>query len=89
MFTKSKKYAEYIKEHNEGSYASHTTYKFPNGYGAIVIHGAFTSELEATVIRWRDDHWSTDYSTPITNDVIGYIGYIDDLDAVLEEIYNL
>ena len=86
MFTKSNKYSEYIKEHNEGAFASHTTYKFPNGYGASVIHGAFTSELEATVIRWRDNHWSTDYSTPITNDVIEYI---DDLDAVLEDIYNL
>lgn len=86
MITKSSKYADYIKEHPSHALSEQTFYKFPNGYGASVVHGEFTYGLEAAVIRWHDDDWVIDSSTPITNDVVGYI---DDLDAVLEDIYNL
>lgn len=88
MITKSNKYADYIKEHPIQLTVEQTLYEFPNGYGANVIYGEHTFGLEVAVIKWNedDDTWDIDYSTPVTSDVISYI---DDLDAVLEEIYNL
>ena len=88
MITKSNKYAEYIKEHPSHVLREQTFYRFPNGYGASVVHGEFTYGLEVAVIKWSedDDTWDIDYSTPVTSDVVGYI---DDLDAVLGEIYEL
>ena len=86
MITRSEKYAEYIKEHPSYTIVERTFYEFPNGYGASVIHGDYTYGLEAAVIRWSDNTWDFDYSTRVTHDVIGYI---DDLDEVLEQIYKL
>ena len=94
MVTKSDKYADYIKDHPSYSTVEQTFYKFPNGYGASVIHGTSvifgisTYGLELAVIRWNKDggDWVFDYTTPITDDVVGHI---EDLDLVLEEIYNL
>lgn len=84
MITRSEKYAKYIKEHPSHALAEQTFYEFPNGYGASVVHGEFTYGLEAAVLQWHDDDWVIDASTPITNDVVKFI---DNLDAVLEDIY--
>ena len=88
MITKSNKYADYTKEYPSYSTAEQTFYEFPNGYGASVIYGEHTYGLELALIKWDKDDgtWDIDYSTSVTSDVIGYI---EDLDAVLEEIYNL
>lgn len=51
-------------------------YRFPNGYGASVVKFS-TSEghaldlWELTVTTWGDDGDHLNYSTPITDDVIG------------------
>lgn len=51
-------------------------YRFPNGYGASVVKFS-TSEghaldlWELAVTTWDDDGDHLNYSTPITNDVIG------------------
>ena len=94
MITKSNKYAGYIKDHPSYSTVEQTFYKFPNGYGASVIHGTSvifgvsTYGLELAVLKWDKDggDWEIDYTTPITDDVVGYV---DDLDLVLGEIFDL
>lgn len=45
-------------------------YRFPNGYGASVIEHSFSKGLEIAVLDSND---KLTYSTPITNDVIGYL----------------
>jgi hypothetical protein len=86
MITRSKKYAEYIKEHPSYAMMEQTFYEFPNGYGASVIHGEYSYGLEAAVIRWHNNTWEFDYNTRVAH---GVMRYIDDLDEVLEQIYNL
>ena len=88
MVTKSDKYGDYIKDHPSYSTAEQTFYEFPNGYGASVIYGASTYDLELAVLKWDKDggDWEIDYTTPITNDVVGHI---EELDLVLGEIYDL
>ena len=88
MITKSDKYADYIKDHPSYSTVEQTFYEFPNGYGASVIFGISTYGLEVAVIKWDkdSDDWQIDYTTPITDDVVGYV---EDLDLVLGEIYDL
>ena len=72
-------------------------YKFPNGYGASVIRGGMAAYggLELAVIKWdggtdpdTDDRWSLCYSTPITDDVLGYLTDAD-VTRLLGEIKDL
>lgn len=88
MITKSDKYASCIKDYPSYSTAEQTFYEFPNGYGASVIYGGYTYGLEVAVIKWDKDDgtWDIDYSTPITDDVIGHV---EELDLVLGKIYSL
>lgn len=88
--TYSEKYSSYI-DNNIISYstAEQTFYRFPNGYGASVIYGRFSYGLEVAVIRFipqTEVDWEMDYDTPLTDDVIGYV---EDLDEVLESIKKL
>lgn len=94
MITKSDKFASYIKDYPSYSTAEQTFYEFPNGYGASVIHGTSvifgvsTYGLEVAVIKWDkdSDDWQIDHTTPITDDVVGYV---EELDLVLDDIYRL
>lgn len=88
MITFSDKYKDNIMEYgvDDTSGVERTRYKFDNGYGASVINGGFSYGLEVAVIRYDGDGWTIDYSTPITSDVIGYV---EDLDSVLDEIKSL
>lgn len=88
MITRSNKYAGYIKDYPSYSTAEQTFYEFPNGFGASVVYGPFTYGLEVAVIKWDKDDgtWDIDYSTPITDDVVGHV---EELELVLGEIYNL
>lgn len=63
---------------------------FPNGYSASVIRGPYTyggpeGLFELAVLN---PHGEIDYSTPITNDVIGYLTE-DDVQATLAKIAAL
>ncbi|MBS0950232.1 hypothetical protein JK159_07635 [Weissella minor] len=53
--------------------AYQTIYKFPNNFGASVIHGLYSYGLELAVLQFSDDAYSITYNTPITSDVIGYL----------------
>lgn len=66
-------------------------FKFDNGYGASVIKhfGSYGFEddlFELAVIKYtKGNEWELCYSTPITNDVIGYLSNND----VLRYLYKI
>lgn len=73
-------------------------YRFENGYGASVVrhfgsYGGSEGLWELAVIKWNDDlfrqfDWDLCYSTPITDDVIGYLEE-DQVNTVLSFIEKL
>lgn len=89
--TYSKRFKKYIKVQNDIGYPQ-TIYKFPNGYGASVIkfnYVYFGIGIEITVLSFDEDgNWGIDYSTPITNDVIGGLSE-EARDDVLQRIFDL
>ena len=87
--TYSKQFKKYIKEQNDSGYPQ-TIYKFPNGYGASVIKFNYVYfGIEIAVLRFDENgNWNIDYSTPITNDVIGGLNE-ESRDSVLQQILDL
>ena len=87
--TYSKKFKEYIKEQNDLGYPQ-TIYEFPNGDGASVIKFNYVYfGIEIAVLRFdKNGKWDIDYSTPITNDVIGGLNE-ESRDSVLQQILAL
>jgi hypothetical protein len=69
-------------------------FKFNNGYGASVVRhmGSYGSEQglwELAVIRFLSKgEWDLCYSTPITNDVIGYLTW-EEIEELLKKIEGL
>jgi hypothetical protein len=73
-------------------------YRFDNGYGASVVQGPYTyggkqglsemAVLRVTGDGWTDKDWEIDYSTPITDDVIGWLDE-DDVQQKLAEVRAL
>lgn len=87
--TYSKQFKKYIKEQNDLGYPQ-TIYKFSNGYGASVIKFNYVYfGIEIVVLRFDENgNWDIDYSTPITNDVIGGLNE-ESRDSVLQQIFEL
>ncbi|HEU6166389.1 TPA: hypothetical protein VVS01_002127 [Streptococcus pneumoniae] len=87
--TYSEQFKKYIKEQNDLGYPQ-TIYKFPNGYGASVIKFNYVYfGIEIAVLRFdKNGKWDIDYSTPITNDVIGGLDE-ESRDSVLQQIFEL
>ena len=83
--------ALYVKDLNGGV---QNVYKFDNGYGASVVqhefsYGSHENLWELAVIHFDSDgEWSLDYSTPITDDVIGWIDMMQVMEILLQ-IQNL
>ena len=83
--------ALYVKDLNGGV---QNVYKFDNGYGASVVqhefsYGSHENLWELAVIHFDEDgEWSLDYSTPITDDVIGWIDMMQVMEILLQ-IQNL
>lgn len=69
-------------------------FKFENNYGASVVSGfgSYTNgdnPYELAVIQFiDDDKYNLDYSTPITDDVIGY-QTVDGINELLDKIKAL
>jgi hypothetical protein len=69
-------------------------YKFKNGYGASVIQhsGSYGNQdglWELGVIHWiGEDEYELDYSTKITDDVIGYLAK-EEVEEILVRIKKL
>ena len=87
--TYSEHFKKYIKEQNDLGYPQ-TIYKFPNGYGASVIKFNYIYFGIEIAVLWfeKNGNWDIDYSTPITNDVIGGLN-AEERDNVLQQIFNL
>ena len=68
-------------------------YKFANGYGASVVQHHFSygndqGMWELAVLKWVDDRYYLEYSTEITDDVIGNLTD-DEVEKTLERIESL
>lgn len=65
-------------------------FRFPNGYGASVIHGKYTyggdEGLFELAVLGKDGR--LDYSTTITDDVVGYLN-VQQVDELCERIAQL
>lgn len=87
--TYSDKFKDYIVEQNDLGYPQ-TIYKFPNGYGASIIKIEYIYfGIEIAVLKFDENgNWDIDYSTPITNDVIGGLNE-EERDNVLQQIFDL
>lgn len=88
--TQSEKFKEYIEF---SRYIRHmqTVYKFPNGYGASVIEIYYFEEdyIEVAVVKFDENgKYHLDFSTPITDDVIGVLDE-EERDNVLQQIFDL
>ena len=88
--TQSEKFKEYIEF---SRYIGHmqTVYKFPNGYGASVIEIYYFEEdcIEVAVVKFDGNgKYHLDFSTPITDDVIGVLDE-EGRDKVLQQIFDL
>ena len=87
--TYSDKFKDYIETKFDIVYPQ-TIYKFPNGYGASVIKFNYMYfGIEIAVLKFdKEGNWDIDYSTPITNDVIGGLNE-EERDDVLQQIFDL
>lgn len=85
---------DYLIEDDEFQGGIQRLYKFDNGYGASVIRHpgsyGFTQNLwELAVIRYDEEpRFYLDYSTEITDDVIGYLTE-SEVNSYLLRIKNL
>ncbi len=87
--TYSEQFKDYIVKQNDLGYPQ-TIYKFPNGYGASIIKIEYIYfGIEIAVLKFDENgNWDIDYSTPITNDVIGGLNE-ESRDSVLQQIFDL
>ena len=81
---------EFFKDSKSFGVFERHEYHFENGYGASVIHNSYSYGLElAVLIKNNNNRWELTYSTPITDDVVGYISGEEELKKLLEDIKNL
>lgn len=79
------KYDPIFEDHKQSDYASMNAwrFRFDNGYGASVVYheirgiicsyGNKHAPFELAVIRYENELPVIDYSTPVTDDVVGYL----------------
>jgi hypothetical protein len=67
--------SEYLVETNEHYGGVQRVYKFPNGYGASVIRhkGSYGYSKGLWELAVLDEFGGLDYTTSITNDVLGHL----------------
>ena len=94
------KYNPVFEEHKQSDYANINSwrFRFDNGYGASVIHhniqgiicsyGNDLAPFELAVIRFENELPVVDYSTPVADDVVGYLTS-EEVEKYLEEIEKL
>lgn len=81
---------EFFKDDKSFGIFERHEYHFENGYGASVIRNVVSYGLELAVLRKNNNNrWELTYSTPITDDVVGYINGEEELKKLLEDIKNL
>jgi hypothetical protein len=80
---------EYVSKYHKDAYSHQWIFKFKNGYGASVVQGPYTyggkeGLFELAVLRGDE----LDYTTPITDDVIGWLEE-DAVNIILTKIKEL
>lgn len=68
-------------------------FHYENGYGASVVrnnmsYGSTLGKWELAVTKGCEGNWELCYSTPITDDVIGWLDW-PQVEALLEQIKSL
>lgn len=84
---------KYLIETNDILDGIQKRYRFPNDFGASVIkhsgsYGNKRGLWELAVLEYYKDDWSLCYSTPITDNVLGWLNDEEVLET-LEKIKNL
>ena len=81
---------QFLKETNPMNGGVQKVYQFPNGYGASVIRhkGSYGYEKGLWELAVLDEAGELDYSTPITDDVLGRLND-PEVDNVLGQISRL
>ena len=67
-------------------------YRFDNGFGASVVDNQYSRGTELAVLHFLSDDnldFELTYSTPVTDDVIGYIASEVELVSILQAIEAL
>lgn len=67
-------------------------WRFPNGRGASVVNHSGSYGTELAVLRYHGggvDDWELDYSTPVTDDVVGHIDGPEELVGLLRQVRDL
>jgi len=88
------KFREYLTDTNYYDKGVQHLYKFPNDYGASVIktdysYGGKSGLWEIAVYDYSiDKSGEITYHTPITQDVIGHLSWVN-VEKTLEEIFKL
>ena len=81
---------QFLKETNHVNNGIQKVYQFPNGYGASVIRhkGSYGFVKGLWEVAVLDEAGHLDYSTPITDDVLGRLND-PEVDNVLGQISRL
>lgn len=85
---------QFERDHPAGMGSVQKVYSFPNGRGASVVrfrgsYGYHAGAWEIAVLAFKPDgDYELDYSTPITNDVLGWQSDAE-VEAVLDAIAQL
>lgn len=83
-------YDEYLIVDRKKNGGIHKIYKFENGRGASVIRHphSFGGEKGLYELAILDDNGNVDYTTPITNDIIGWLTW-EEVIELLRKIKEL
>ena len=94
MYDNVEMFREYLKDTNYYDSGVQHIYKFPNDYGASVIktdysYGGKNGLWELAVYDFSiDKTGEITYHTPITQDVIGHLSWVN-VESILEQIFKL
>ncbi len=78
-----------FKDHPSSLGGEHASCFFDNGYGASVLFGGpFYTDNGTYEIAVLSEDGEIDYSTPVTDDVLGYLT-VEEANQALEDISNL
>jgi len=67
--------SEYLVKEHDFNGGTQRVYKFPNGYGASVVRhkGSYGYSKGLWELAVLNEFGELDYTTPITNDVLGHL----------------
>lgn len=83
-------FSPYVVKNETTHFGHQIIVKFPNNYGASIINNLMSYGTELAVLMFDENgDWNITYTTPITDNVIGYIENMEELESILTSIFNL